>query len=215
MIDTPTFIGSSDCSLPRSWQQVMYSDTHLKFYAEPEVSCMAWLCSPYMTMHKMFKCWCMEEHSCAVVNGAKFQSAKMFAVLCMICMCAWCSFSKRMMSWTKRQPEDLAPVQEDSADDEEKGTATPADLAASGTASPARSHAGDLLSLQLLDSMRLALLASLSFHQHTLAASRKDFVSFLCQGGPLPATALNDSFLKVPLLLGAFSVRPVPPLACL
>ena len=57
-------------------------------------------------------------------------------------------FGKRMMSWSRRQPEELAPVQEDGQDDYEMGDASPpadagADLAASGTASPARSHAGD------------------------------------------------------------------------
>ena len=49
-----------------------------------------------------------------------------------------------MMSWTRRQPEELAPVQEDGQDDHEMGDVSPpADLAASGTASPAQSHAGD------------------------------------------------------------------------
>ena len=53
-----------------------------------------------------------------------------------------------MMSWTRRQPEELAPVQEDSADEQETGDASPSavappSLAASGTASPARSQAGD------------------------------------------------------------------------
>lgn len=53
-----------------------------------------------------------------------------------------------MMSWTRRKPEELAPVQEDGQDDNEAGDASPsadamAGLAAPGTASPAQSHAGD------------------------------------------------------------------------
>ena len=55
---------------------------------------------------------------------------------------------KRMMSWTRRPPEELAPVQEDGHDDQEAGDSSPpadatANLAASGTASPARLHASD------------------------------------------------------------------------
>ena len=62
-------------------------------------------------------------------------------------------FGKRMISWTRRAPEELAQVQEDSHDDQDTGNASPpadatADLAASGTAHPPQSHPKDEHSLR-------------------------------------------------------------------
>ena len=94
-----------------------------------------------------------------------------------------CRLGKRMMSWTRRPPEELAPVQEDSQDDQEAGSPpadATADLAASGAASPARSHPGaeHTLREKYTDSgdtsPTLATAAESQPPQPTLTAAAKD-----------------------------------------